>query len=264
MQIRDLVDILLVALILYRLLILLRGTRALQVLFGLGAVTALYILSQWFDLATLNWLLNHFFTYLVLILVILFQEEIRTVLATLGRRSFFGRPVSSEQEELITAVVLAVATLRERKIGALLVLERNDRLGQYLKTGTQLDALPSRELLVGLFLSGNPLHDGAVILREGRVVAAGCFLPLAMEDDLPRKLGTRHRAAIGLARESDALVVVVSEERCEISLVDGNRMIEKLDRDELRKLLRELFGVNRFSDEEEPVSVETTTVKGEQ
>ncbi len=239
--IRDSVDIVLVSFIMYRLLLVLKGTRAVQILLGLFFVFSVYITSQFFGLITLTWVLDHFFTYLVLIMVILFQDEIRTALTRVGKLNLFGG-LHTLDADLVEELLRAVYQLRDDRVGALIAIERNDSIGTYVKSGKALDAKLSKELLVGLFHTSNPLHDGAIIIRGNSVAAAGCFLPLAMDDDLPRWLGTRHRAALGMSRESDAVLLVVSEERQTVSLVYENDILSGLEIETMRSHLQKLVG----------------------
>lgn len=236
LSLRDAVDILLVAFVMYRILLILRGSRALQVLVGLFLVFSLYLMANYFGLVTLVWVLDHFFTYLVLILVILFQDEIRTALTRIGNLPFIGRQ-HALATEVLDDIVRAVYELRDRGVGALIVFERDSGLGTIAQSGKTLDAQVSRELIVGTFVTANPLHDGAIVIRGSRIVAAGCFLPLAMDHNLPREMGTRHRAALGLSRESDALTIVVSEEQKAVSLVFEGEFQRKLAREQLREQL---------------------------
>lgn len=244
-SLRDAVDILLVAFFLYRILIIFRGSRAIQILLGLLFVFSCYVAAEYFGFVTLSWMLDHFFTYLVLIMVILFQDEIRTALTHVGKVSLFGRQIAL-RSDVVEDVLRALFSLADKGVGALVVVERSDSLGKYISSGHDLDAALSQELLVALFQKDSPLHDGAVVIRGNRVEAAGCFLPVAMDDDLPRDLGTRHRAALGLSRESDAVVLVVSEERRAVSIIHGGQMFENLEVDELRAQLQRVLGELRW------------------
>jgi diadenylate cyclase len=198
-----------------------------------------------------SWLLENFWSFWVLALIVLFQPELRRALAQLGQsRIFQGMTLVAreQQSHLLEDVVKAADALAGKRIGALIVLERNTGLRNYAELGVPLDALVSADLLVSLFLPYSPLHDGAVFMRGDRIVAAGCFLPLSRNTQLGRAMGTRHRAALGLAEETDAVVLVVSEESGRISLAVGGRMESPLDPDSLRRRLEELFSL-----EEEPV-----------
>lgn len=237
---RDAVDIVLVTFAIYWLLLLIRGTRAVQILVGVIVLIALSLASQFFQLATTRWILDTFMGSIVLIIVVLFQNDIRRALARVGRFGFF---LSPEQEEsaIVEEVVRAAQALAQRRTGALIVLERESSLSDQIEQGTALDADVSQELLVSLFQTQSPLHDGAVVIRDGRVLSAGCILPLTLSQDLPDGVGTRHRAAVGITEESDALVIVVSEETAGISVVLGGEMLRDLDAPHLRVMLQEIL-----------------------
>jgi len=239
----DALDIIIVAALVYWILILIRGTRALQVLVGLGLLFVLYGLSNALNLRTLNWILGSFVGSLILVIVVLFQAEIRRALVRLGQASF--RPAvyehGYEPEKMIEELVRGCSTLVNRKLGALIVLERNVGLDEYVEDGVSVDARVTKEILTSIFLPTSPIHDGAIIVRRGMILAAGCFLPLAMDVEIEKDLGTRHRAALGISRESDAVVIVISEERQEISLVVEERIHFNLDAEGLSERLRELL-----------------------
>ena len=238
---RDTLDILLVAFGVYWLLLLIRGTRAVQILVGLMILAGTSLASQAFGLGTLQWILDNFVGSAVLIIIVLFQQDIRRALARVGRGVF--RSVSPGQtSQILEDVVRAAQALAKRRVGALIVLERETRLDDLIEAGTSLDAAVTRDLLISLFLPLSPLHDGAVVIQDGRVAWAGCVLPLTLREKLPEGLGTRHRAAVGVTEESDAVVVVVSEETSTISVVYGGEMVRDLDGPRLRETLREILG----------------------
>jgi diadenylate cyclase len=241
---RDTVDILLVTAGIYWLLLLIRGTRAIQILVGLIVLIALSLVSQLFELAALGLILENFLGSAVLIIVILFQNDIRRALARVGR-GFFPSYSAEQELQVVEEVVRAAGTLSQRRHGALMVLERDSNLGDLIEAGVTVDAQVSKDLLVSIFQPTSPMHDGAVIVREGRVSSAGCILPLTLRTDLPEGLGTRHRAAVGITEETDALVVVVSEETARISVVLGGEMLRELDAPRLRVVLREVLGGER-------------------
>ncbi len=243
MRWQDALDILLVSFIIYKVILMVRGTRAMHMLLGLGVVFIMLIVSRWLSLLTINWLINSFLSSLILVVIILFQAEIRRGLARIGRKALFapGADPGSTLEE----VVRAAEAMAQRFTGALIALERRIGLGEYVDKGVRLDAAVSRELLVSLFQTSGPLHDGAVIISGDRIEAAKVVLPLSNATIPGPQVGTRHRAALGLAEETDAVCVVVSEERGEISLAVGNRLIRRLDPPSLRNLLLELFEVGR-------------------
>ena len=221
---QDLVDITLVFLVTYRLLLLIRGTRALQILMGLLVLLGALLLSERLRLYVFNYVLKQVFDYLFIIVVVLFQDEIRRALANIGRGPFMM--AGSRSSKLIISIdeiCKASHILAVNRIGALIVIERQHGLKNYSDAGVKIDARISAELLVSIFQTDSPIHDGAVIVKEDRVLSAGCFVPVSLEGNVDRNLGTRHRAAMGLSKESDAVVVVISEERGEIGLaVEGD------------------------------------------
>ncbi len=237
----DTVDIALVYYLLYRLLLLIKGTRAFQMLIGIGLLVLMFIASQVFEFYTLDWIIHSFWSQIVLAVVILFQPEIRRTLAKVGERHIFRSLSSIEGSKFIEESVKAAVSMANKRIGALIVLERDTDLTTIVEMGTELDARTSKELLVSIFLPYSPIHDGAAIIRSGRIVAAGCFLPLTLSSNLSKALGTRHRAAVGLTEETDAVVVVVSEETGEISVVINGAIEHNADAPALRKTLSDIF-----------------------
>ena len=233
----DALDILIVAFIIYELLQLIRGTHAVQMALGAMVLVIVYWASQWFDLETVNWLLRTFLPYVVFGIIVVFQAEIRKVLAHLGKTPLLGAFSAQRTEEMIDEVVLAATTLASQHTGAIVVIEREMGLRTYIETGITLDAVVTYDLLVNVFSPGTPLHDGAVIVQGNRVAAAACFLPLTVNPELSRQLGSRHRAAIGVTEDTDALAVVVSEETGIISLVSGGRIRRELDARSLKQAL---------------------------
>lgn len=225
----DVADILLVAFIIYELLQFIRGTHAVQMALGSLVLVVLYWTSIWANLETMNWLLRTFLPYLVFGIIVVFQAEIRKVLAHLGKTPLFGAFTKERTEEVIDEVVLAATTLSSQRTGAIMVLEREMGLRSFIETGIALDALVTYDLLVSVFNPRTPLHDGAVIIQGNRVAAAACFLPLTVNPQLSRALGSRHRAAIGVTEDTDAIAVVVSEETGTISLVTGGEIRRELD-----------------------------------
>jgi len=237
----DLLDIFLVSLVLYRVLLLIKGTRAAQMLIGLVLLLAASLLSRHLHLNTMDWLIQSFWAQIVLAVIILFQPEIRRALAQMGGTRFFPGPTRLEEFKSLEELVKGSVALSNRRIGALLVIERETNLDDLIEVGTPMDAKVSRELLLAIFHTTSPIHDGAVILRGNRIVAAGCFLPLVLSTALSKTLGTRHRAAVGLTVETDAVAIVVSEETGEISVAMEGGLQKGLDMDALRELLNTLF-----------------------
>jgi diadenylate cyclase len=238
---RDTVDILLVYYVFYRLLLIIKGTRAFQMLLGIGFIVLAFVASQTMEFYTLDWLIHSFWSQIVLAVVILFQPEIRRALAQMGERRFFKILSPVESSKFIEEIVKASVSMANKRIGALLVLERETDLSTIVEMGTNLDARVSKEILTSIFLPYSPIHDGAAIIRNGRIVAAGCFLPLTLSANISKALGTRHRAAVGLTEETDAVVVVVSEETGEISVVIDGAIAQDLDAQRLRKMISDLF-----------------------
>lgn len=244
----DVIDVFLVAFLVYRVLLLVRGTRAMQMALGLGLVFVAYQLARIIGLVTLYTLLDSLLTYIVLLVVVLFQNDIRRVLARVGAQPFLRGVAQQREIHAIEEVVKAAAVMSQHKIGALIVFERDASLVEFVQQeGTLVDAAISKELLLSLFVSSadNPNHDGAVVIRDSRIWQAGVFLPIAGSPKLDRSLGTRHRAAIGISEETDAVVVVVSEERGAISLCFNGNMARDLDAGSLRQALLGLFQATR-------------------
>ncbi len=240
----DTIDILIVAFCVYWLLLLIRGTRAVQILVGLLILLGAFLAAQVFELSTLRWILDHFLSSFVLIIIVLFQHDIRRALARVGR-GFFRNVSRREESQIVEEVVRAAQTLAQRRVGALFVLERETSLNDLIEAGVPLDAAVTKDLLTSIFLPYSPLHDGAVVVQNGRVSYAGSILPLTLRDDLPDGVGTRHRAAVGITEETDAVVVVVSEEQGTISVVVGGQMLQRLDPPRLRVVLRDILAGGR-------------------
>ena len=237
---RDTIDIALVAVAIYWVLLLIRGTRAVQVLIGLGFLMLARVAAEFAELATVTFVLDNFLGPAVLIVVILFQNDIRRALARMGR-GFSPRFAEREESRVLEEVVRACAELARRRVGALIVFERDTRLDDLTEGGSAIDAAVSKDLLVSLFLPTSPLHDGAIVISHGRVLTAGCILPLTLRSELPEGVGTRHRAALGITEESDAIAVVVSEETSGISIARAGDLTMQLDPARLRVALRDSF-----------------------
>ena len=242
----DVLDIAIVSFLVYELLLLIRGTRAVQMALSGGFLLALYFLSQWLQLETVNWVIRNLGAYVVFAIIVLFQADIRRALAHFGRAPFFRYFVRGEQaDETIEELVVAASTLAARRIGAIIVLERQIGLRNYIEGGIPLDALVTYDLLASIFQPASALHDGAVIVQGDRIAAAACFLPLSVNPRVSRELGTRHRAALGLTEENDAVAIVVSEESGAISLARNGELERFLTADSLRANLHVLLGRRR-------------------
>jgi diadenylate cyclase len=237
----DLVDIIVVSILIYEVLKLIRGTRAAQMALGGGILFALFYGSRWSHLETVNWLIRNMAGYLVFAVIVLFQSDIRRALAHLGRAPFFRYFAKEESaEESIEEIAVAAGMLSAQRTGAIIAIERLIGLRNYIEGGIPLDAVMTYDLLLSIFQPTSPLHDGAVIVQEDRVAAAACFLPLTVNPRLSKELGSRHRAAIGLTEENDAVAVVVSEETGSIAIVVDGQIERGLDADTLRARLRSL------------------------
>ncbi|MEZ4845822.1 MAG: diadenylate cyclase CdaA [Bdellovibrionota bacterium] len=233
------VDIAAVAVLIYSLLRLVRGTRSVYMILGVVISFIIYWVSSAAELYTLNWILYHFLESLLLILVILFQNEIRRFLTRIGQTSFIPFLGSSQDSEMVDEVVRACFSLANKKIGALIIIEKDSGLNEYVEQGIQLDANVSKPLLTTIFQPSSPLHDGAVMIQKGRISYASCFLPLSMATELDSDLGTRHRAAIGVTEETDAIALAVSEEKGWVSVIMNGKIIRNVEGTALRKMLTE-------------------------
>jgi diadenylate cyclase len=242
---QDVLDILVVAFIIHQLILIIKGTRSVQMILGLVIIIALYFMSVALDMTTLQWLLKTFLSSLFLIVIIVFQSDIRRALTQVGKSPFQKNRDMAEKE--LDEVVKAAFYLSKRRIGALMVLEREFGLQDFVESGTPLDALLSKELLISVFMPVSPLHDGGVIIQKGRIQTAGCILPLTKNPHVNKRFGTRHRAAIGLSEETDAVVVVVSEETQEVSLVRHGALTLMGDEMTLTKGLHAVFVAKEVS-----------------
>ncbi|MBS6564996.1 MAG: TIGR00159 family protein [Selenomonadales bacterium] len=240
----DILDIIIVTIIIYLILRITKETRARQVLKGLGIVIIIAVITSWLRLSVISWLLSMLLQWGVLIAVILFQPELRRVLEQLGRGTFFDPKAEKHKEDnalCIDEMIRAIQSLSKRKVGALIVISQNSDLTDVIRTGTTVDAVISAMLLENIFEPNTPLHDGAMIVKDNRVVAAGCFLPLSDNILIDRKLGTRHRAALGMSERSDAIIIVVSEETGVISYAKEGNLHRYLDSRALRELLEQIY-----------------------
>lgn len=243
LRVRDIIDMVLVWIVVYRVLILIRHTGTVQMLSGLGILAIAYLMSIWFELFTFNWILEKFFNNLFLIVVILFQGEIRRALAHIGSNPFFTGASHIQETHVVEELAKGAIQLAQKGVGALIVIEKEINLEYFIELGTEVDSVVNADLLNSIFHPSGPLHDGAVIVRGGRLWAAGCFLPLSKNPALDKNLGTRHRAAIGLTEETDALVIVVSEENNAVGMVEGGQLITDVDHPSLRRGLYESYGL---------------------
>ncbi len=235
---KDGIDLFVAALLIYQVLLLIRGTRGWQMIFGAAALTLLYYLTKVLDLMAVSLFLDNFIPYFIFALIVVFQTEIGRGLAQLGKGSFLRRFASQPEPVPFDEIVLAATTLASQRTGALIAIEREIGLKSYAESGIKLDAYLTYDLLVTIFYPKSPLHDGAVILSGHRIVAAGAFLPLTLDPYLSKELGTRHRAAIGLSNETDCVAVVVSEETGKISIVVEGEITRGLDGPRLLRLLK--------------------------
>ena len=242
----DLLDILLVAFIIYRIILLIKGTRAVQMLVGLAVLLIVYVASQVSGLYTLNWILNNFLSSIILVIVVIFQNDIRRALIHVGRNPFFADLSFREETQVIDELCRGCATLAQRQLGALIVIERETGINDFLEIGVELDAKPSSTLIHSIFHHASPLHDGAVVIQRGRITRAGCFLPLTQDPGVSPQFGTRHRAAIGLTELVDAVVIVVSEETGRIAVVVGGKITRDLEVTTLKKVLNRLLEPRRL------------------
>lgn len=244
----DLVDILVVSILIYEVLKLIRGTRAVQMTLGGGVLVALFYGSRWAHLETTHWLIRNMFGYIVFAVIVLFQSDIRRALAHLGRAPFFRYLAKAESaEETIEELAMAAGMLSNQRIGGIIAIERLIGLRNYIEGGIPLDAELTYDLVVSIFQPTSPLHDGAVIVQEDRIAAAACFLPLTVNPRLAKELGSRHRAAIGLTEENDSVAIVVSEETGSISVAADGQIERGLTVDALRTRLRTLVLQRRAS-----------------
>jgi diadenylate cyclase len=237
---QDIVDILLISFIIYRTILLIRGTRAAQMLIGIAVLIVIYFGARELELLTLYWLLRTLLSSIFLIIIIVFQGDIRRALTQVGKTPFY-KTYDDALQNTIQVVVASARYLSRRRIGGLIVIERETGLRDYIESGHKVDANLTTELLVSLFLPSSPLHDGGVIIHNNRIQTAGCLLPLTKNPYINKRYGTRHRAAIGLSEETDAVIVVISEETQEISLVQHGSITTLSDETVLLNKLEEIF-----------------------
>lgn len=234
------VDIILVWYVIYKIITIIRGTKAVQLLNGIFVILIIKMLSDYFQLQTLGWMMQQVIQWGALALIIIFQGELRRALEQLGRGKFFSRSVVQEhelQEQLVESIVKAVDYMAKRRIGALITVERETGMSDYIETGIALDSKISSELLINIFIPNTPLHDGAVIIQKTNIAAAACYLPLSESPFISKELGTRHRAALGISEVTDSLTVVVSEETGAISITKNGDLHRELKLDAFREML---------------------------
>lgn len=249
-------DIVIAAFVIYQALVFIQGRRAMHMVVGVGLVVLFFYFSRWTRLDTVSWLLSTMLPYFVFLIIIVFQSEIRRALAHFGQSAFPSGLSRINRTESTEEIILSVEKLSSTRTGALIVIERNIGLRSYIESGVALDAVLSYDLLVTIFNHDLPLHDGAVIIQNNRIAAAACFLPLTVKPRLSKDLGTRHRAAIGITEETDAIAIVVSEETGSLSLAHDGQIERGLTIDSLRSRLRESFG--QKSPVRQTTPVETT------
>ncbi|MDZ5474162.1 diadenylate cyclase CdaA [Bacillus sp. 31A1R] len=238
------VDILLVWYVIYKLIMVIKGTKAVQLLKGIFVILIVTLVSDKFNLKTLNWMMEQVLLWGFLAIIIIFQPELRRALEQLGRGRFFSRTGGNEeeqQEKMIEAITKATDYMAKRRIGALISIEKETGMGDYIETGIPLDAKVSSELLINIFIPNTPLHDGAVVLQKNCVAAAACYLPLSESPFISKELGTRHRAALGISEVTDSVTVVVSEETGAISLTKNGELYRDLKLDVFKELLSKEF-----------------------
>jgi diadenylate cyclase len=244
-RIRDIVDILIVAVVIYKLFTLIKETRAEQLIKGIGVLLVLTKVSEWLQLYTINWILKNVMTVGTLAILIVFQPELRRGLEYIGRSRFFTKSFieirGENMSRVVDEIVEATASLSRQKIGALMVLERQTGLNEVVETGTKIGGTVSSDLLINIFIPNTPLHDGAVIIKDDVIKAAACFLPLTDSSTVSKELGTRHRAALGISERSDSLSIVVSEETGAISIAENGTISRYLDAKTLRQILLDMY-----------------------
>lgn len=247
-------DVLIIAWLIYRALLVIRGTRAVPMLWGLTVIIITYFVAKPLGFVTLAWLIDNFLGSIILVVVILFQDEFRRALTKVGVQRIFSRSPRGIVDKTLEDITLSCAKLSKAKLGAIIVIRRDIGLDDFLEDSVILDAQLSRKLLYSIFVKDSPLHDGAVVIEGDRIKAAGCVLPLSFNPDLDPNLGTRHRAALGLSERSDCVIIVVSEETGSISVGRDGRLIRNLDPVELRESLAKIFSLENGSSEQTEVT----------
>ncbi|WP_085520694.1 diadenylate cyclase CdaA [Tuberibacillus sp. Marseille-P3662] len=240
-SLRVVVDILLVTYVIYKLIMVIKGTKAVQLLKGITFIIAIWFLSSFLGLRTLEWIMDKTITYGLLAIIIIFQPELRRALEHLGRGRLFTREIQEEerQTQTIDQIIKAVSYMAKRRIGALMSIERETGLNDYIETGITMNAHLTSQLLINIFIPNTPLHDGAVIIKDHDIKAAACYLPLSESPLISKELGTRHRAAMGISEVTDSITIIVSEETGNISLTKNGELHRDISEDKLRELLSE-------------------------
>lgn len=244
LQLSDVADIGILTWVIYRVLLLIRGTRAFQMVWGLLFIVPIYLMARNFGLYTVKWILDRISVYLVLAIIILFQDDIRRALARVGN-PFSIRLADHDASQQVEEIIRACFALASNQVGALIAIQREASLSDWIEVGVRLDAVVSHELLQSIFQTSTPIHDGAVIIQKERIAAAGCFLPLTTNQDVSKALGTRHRAALGLSDETDALILVVSEEEGRVSLIQQGKIRIMADANVLREALHKNLSIEQ-------------------
>lgn len=241
---KPIVEIAILWFVIYHIMLFYEGTRAIYVLRGIVVLLAAFFLFQKFNLEVLNWLFTKLFAISIIAVLVIFHPEIRQGLARLGQRQFFGSALREEElDYILSQISRAAENLSKEKIGALIVIEKNDPLTGYIESGVLIDARVTSDLIQAIFTPNNPLHDGGLVIQRGRIIAAGCLFPLTQNPDLSRIFGTRHRAALGLSEETDAIIIIVSEERQDMSLVYRGKLHKDLSKEEIISRIKDIIKI---------------------
>ncbi|MFA5145122.1 MAG: diadenylate cyclase CdaA [Candidatus Omnitrophota bacterium] len=241
---KSIIEILILWIVIYHIMLFFEGTRAIQVLRGIIVLLLAFFLFQKLNFIVLDWLLTKLFGISVIAILIIFHPEIRQGLARLGQRHLFGANLREDElENILQEIGRAAENISKNKLGALIAIEKNTPLAPYIESGVLVDARVSSDLIEAVFTPNNPLHDGGLIVQHGRIIAAGCLFPLTQNQDLSRLFGTRHRAALGLSEETDAIIIIVSEERRDVSLVYRGRLHKDLSQEELVSEIKEAMKI---------------------
>jgi len=243
---KPIVEIVILWFVIYHIMLFYEGTRAVYVLRGIVVLLVAFFLFQKFNLGVLNWLYEKLFGISIIAIFVIFHPEIRQGLARLGQRQFFGSPFREEElDYMLNQLSRAAENLSKEKIGALIVIEKNDPLTGYIESGILVDARVTSDLIQAIFTPNNPLHDGGLVIQRSRIIAAGCLFPLTQNPDLSRIFGTRHRAALGLSEETDAIAIIVSEERQDMSLVYRGKLYKDLSKEEIISRIKDIIKIKK-------------------